>query len=148
MRPEAQSAGVIDAVERASPGARIRANDGPLLTLELTEPLPQDAVDALLDRPEVAGVRQVKPVYLAPRSGASKAPLFSSGQALLSLAAERGVRLCDLALAYEAGRLGWTPPEIRSRAGRMISVMRAARDRGLSEDLPLGGGIVKQGGRR
>lgn len=147
-KPETRADDIAGAVASLSPGARVLACDGPLLTIGLIEPLPPGALAALRSPPGLAGVRQIKPVFLQPHWGARGTPLFTSGVELLNLAVERRARLCDIALDYEARRLGWTGPEIRSHAGRMVAVMRAARDRGLSEELPLCGGMVKQGGRR
>ncbi len=147
-KPDARADDIARVAASLSPGARMLACDGPLLTIGLAEPLPPESLATLLSRPGLAGLRQVEPVFLPPRRGALGTPLFTSGMELLNLAVERRARLCDIGLDYEAGRLGWTGPEIRNHAGRMVAVMRAARDRGLSEELPLCGGIVKQGGRR
>ncbi len=148
LRGQSDAGNVAGAVRGMSPDAKVLESDGLLLTIRLTETLQPDYLQALLKRPEVASLREVEPAFLAPRRGASSTPLFSSARQLLEQATATDAGLCDLALRYEVNRLGWTPEEIRSRAGVMLDVMRAARDRGLSEDLPLSGGIVKQGGRR
>jgi L-serine dehydratase len=148
LRPGAPTDDLVRALVELSDGARVRANDGNLLTLELSAPLGPQALETAARRPEVVSCRQVEPVSLAPRPGASRTPLFSTAADLLYLAAQRRAGLSDLAVSYEAGRLGWTPAQIRTHAGRMVSVMRQALDRGLSEELPLSGGIVKQGGCR
>ena len=116
----------IDPPERRSQA------DLTLLTVRRRTPLPADARGRLAALKGVRQVWAVQPVYFVQ----SGAPLFTSAQELVQLAARQGLSLGQAALEYEAALLGLSPQEILAEAARRFDVMRRAVERGLAAPAP------------
>lgn len=132
----------------AVPGAQVLSNGGPLTTVRVPAPLSPEQWRTLEQHPGIHRVQQVEPVVRPPGDGANEEPLFASAAEILDLAESRNLRLSELGLQYETGRQGWSEQEVRAEVRKMLDVMRDSLDRGRSEELQFGGGIVKQGGTR
>jgi L-serine dehydratase len=78
--------------------------------------------------PGVLRVRHVPPVAYANAGD----PLFRSGQQMVGLAADRGVGLGRLALAYESRLLGLPEGELLEEMIRRFEIMRAGVHEGLA----------------
>jgi len=72
---------------------------------------------------------------------------YASFEKLMAAAAEHG-SLADAAIALECEETGATPAQVLDRLSETLSVMEAAVQRGLSEDLQSRSGLVGGAGRR
>jgi len=133
-------------VEELMPGAKKVCRDGRLLTLRVCGPLDDSTGEILRTSRAVQRYREVPPVMPAPEKGAADRPLFTSAREAAGVALEEDLDLAGLALRYEMNRQGWSKEKVGAHARDILAVMRAGRDRGLSEDLQFSGGIAKQGG--
>ncbi len=135
-------------VTRLLPGAKVLCKDGPLLTVKIPATLTPQQREELTQHPAICRIQPVDPVGPAPGEGAGDDPLFASATEILDLARSHDLNLSELGLQYEMNRQGWTEEEVRAQVDRMLDVMRASLEQGLSEELKFGGGIVTQGGNR
>jgi L-serine dehydratase len=120
-------------------------HDG-LLHMRLSEPAYPGLVAELEGIPGVSRAAYAPPVVpVAARPGHT--PLFESAADMVEWAARNGKSLGEAALAYEINRSGWTEDRVQAHMGRIWQVMREAVERGLSEDLVLGGGLVTPSAR-
>jgi L-serine dehydratase len=112
--------------------ARLERGDARLLVVPRVAPLSAELLASLRARPGVVSLSETPPIAFAKRGR----PLFTSGQAMVSLAEERGWSLGRVALAYEADLLGLDDAALNLEMTRRFQIMRGAVQAGLSASAP------------
>lgn len=101
-----------------------------LIVLKSAVPMDRSALKTLNALEGVTDIRQLRPV-LPVQSAPDTAVPFSNASEL-DLGAEGGQRLDTFAIAYEQARGGLTEAEVFEQAQRILNVMRASVEAGLS----------------
>lgn len=138
---------VLVRLQALGTAATLHHQGGKTVTLTMNRLLTEYEMAQVRQYPMVVSLQQVQPVFLVPKPEAGKTPYFTSGRELLNKAMEGNRGLSEMGLLYEMNRLGYTREEVYRHLYEMVQVMDQSLQRGLSEDLPLAGGIVTQGGK-
>lgn len=118
-----------------------------LWNAKLKGPLPaglRAAVEALPGVRWAAVTNPVVPVAANPAA----TPLFADAAALVEWAEANGKSFGEACLAYEVNRSGWTVERADEHMATIWRVMRAAIQRGLSDDLVMTGGVVQPSAKK
>jgi L-serine dehydratase len=137
--------GACSSYETAAPV--VDSEESTLLRIRLNGPIQPGLLAAIKALPAVRWVAYALPVVpVAARP--DRSPLFETAAEMVAWAEREGKSFGEAALAYELNRSGWTEDRTQAHMGRIWQVMRAAVERGLTEDLTLSGGLVTPSARR
>lgn len=95
--------------------------------------------------PEGSEVVYLEPVLPVATLSTIEPALFTSAQEMLSIAAEHGVTLGQVAAWYERGRSGWSEERVWNRMERVAEAMKEAVRQGMASELTMMGGVAPSG---
>jgi L-serine dehydratase len=102
-------------------------------------------LEELPSPPEGLDAVYLEPVLPVATLSNMEPPLFTSAEAMVSLAEEQGSTLAQVVVQYEQRRSGWPADRVWDRMERVAQAMREAVRQGMSRELPMMGGVAPVG---